>query len=148
MDALELLKTDHKTVKDLFKKVEASKNAKQQKQLFEEIKMELETHTHIEETVFYPAVAKHDELKDMVLESLEEHKQVKTLLREMDNLTEDSEKFEPKLKVLMENVEHHAEEEEEAKMFPKVRKLMDAGALDQLGQELEAAKDKQLRKAS
>ena len=148
MDALELLKTDHKTVKDLFKKVEASKNDKQQKQLFEEIKMELETHTHIEETVFYPAVAKHDELKDMVLESLEEHKQVKTLLREMDNLTEDSEKFEPKLKVLMENVEHHAEGEEEAKMFPKVRKLMDAGALDQLGQELEAAKDKQLRKAS
>jgi hemerythrin superfamily protein len=148
MDALELLKTDHKTVKDLFKKVEASKNDKQQKQLFEEIKMELETHTHIEETVFYPAVAKHDELKDMVLESLEEHKQVKTLLREMDNLTEDSEKFEPKLKVLMENVEHHAEEEEEAKMFPKVRKLMDAGALDQLGDELEAAKDKQLRKAS
>ena len=148
MDALELLKTDHKTVKDLFKKVEASKNDKQQKQLFEEIKTELETHTHIEETVFYPAVAKHDELKDMVLESLEEHKQVKTLLREMDNLTEDSEKFEPKLKVLMENVEHHAEEEEEAKMFPKVRKLMDAAALDQLGQELEAAKDKQLRKAS
>jgi hemerythrin superfamily protein len=148
MDALELLKTDHKTVKDLFKKVEASKNDKQQKQLFEEIKMELETHTHIEETVFYPAVAKHDELKDMVLESLEEHKQVKTLLREMDNLTEDSEKFEPKLKVLMENVEHHAEEEEEAKMFPKVRKLMDTAALDQLGEELEAAKDKQLRKAS
>jgi hemerythrin superfamily protein len=84
----------------------------------------------------------------MVLESLEEHKQVKTLLREMDNLTEDSEKFEPKLKVLMENVEHHAEEEEEAKMFPKVRKLMDAAALDQLGQELEGAKNKQLRKAS
>jgi hemerythrin superfamily protein len=84
----------------------------------------------------------------MVLESLGEHKQVKTLLREMDNLTGDSEKFEPKLKVLMENVEHHAEEEEEAKMFPKVRKLMDAAALDQLGQELEAAKDKQLRKAS
>ena len=148
MDALELLKTDHKTVKELFKKIEASKSAKQQKQLFEEIKMELETHTHIEETVFYPAVAKHDELKDMVLESLEEHKQVKTLLREMDNLTEDSEKFEPKLNVLMENVEHHAEEEEEAKMFPKVRKLMDAAALDQLGEELEAAKDKQLRKAS
>jgi hemerythrin superfamily protein len=148
MDALEVLKTDHKTVKDLFKKIESSKNAKQQKQLFGEIKTELETHAHIEEAVFYPAVAKHEELKDMVLESLEEHKQVKTLLREMDNLTEDSEKFEPKLKVLMENVEHHAEEEEEEKMFPKVRKLMDAAALDQLGHELEAAKDKQLRKAS
>ena len=148
MDALELLKTDHKNVKELFKKAEGNKNEKQQKQLFERIKSELETHTHIEETVFYPAVRKHKELEDMVLESLEEHKQVKTLLREMENLTSDSEKFEPKLKVLIENVEHHAEEEEEGKMFPKIRKLMNAKALDRLGQELQAAKDKEVRKAS
>jgi hemerythrin superfamily protein len=147
MDALELLKTDHKNVKELFKKAEGSEN-KKQKQLFEQIKTELETHTHIEETIFYPAVAKNAELKDMVLESLEEHKQVKTLLREMENLASDSERFEPKLKVLMENVEHHAVEEEEGKMFPKVRKLMNAAALEELGQELEAAKDKQVRKAS
>ena len=148
MDALELLKTDHKKVKELFKKAEGNENQKQQKQLFEQIKTELETHTHIEETVFYPAVAKHEELKDMVLESLEEHKQVKTLLREMENQTSDSEKFDPKLKVLMENVEHHAEEEEEGKMFPKIRKLMNAEALEQLGQMLEAAKNKEARKAS
>jgi len=147
MNALELLKADHEKVQQLFKKAEDA-NPERQRQLFEEIKQELETHTHIEETVFYPAVAKIDELKDMVLESLEEHKQVKTLLREMENLTEDSEKFEPKLKVLMENVEHHAEEEEEGKMFPKVRKLMDTETLEQLGEELEAVKNKQLRKAS
>ena len=119
MNALELLKSDHEKVKELFKKAEGSKNEKQQNQLFEQIKTELETHTHVEETVFYPAIAKNDELKDMVLESLEEHKQVKTLLREMENLTSDSEKFEPKLKVLMENVEHHAVEEEEGKCFPR-----------------------------
>lgn len=148
MDALELLKTDHKKVKELFKKAEGNKNKKQLKQLFEQIKTELETHTRIEETVFYPAVAKNDELKDMVLESLEEHKEVKTLLREMESLTSDSEKFEPKLKVLMENVEHHAVEEEEGKMFPKVRKFMNAAALEQLGNELKAAKSKNLRKAS
>lgn len=148
MDALELLKTDHKKVKTLFEKAEGSKDAKQQKQIFEQIKTELETHAHIEETVFYPAIAKNEELKDMVLESLEEHKQVKTLLREMENLAADSEKFEPKLKVLMENIEHHAVEEEEEKMFPKIRKLMNSAALEQLGQELEAAKSKELRKAS
>ena len=72
MNALELLKKDHNTVKELFKKAEGNNNEKQQKQLFEQIKTELETHTHIEETVFYPAVEKIDELKDMVLESLEE----------------------------------------------------------------------------
>jgi len=148
MDALELLKTDHKKVKDLFEKADGNNNEKQQKQIFEQIKTELETHAHIEETVFYPALAKNEELKDMVLESLEEHKQVKTLLREMENLVADSEKFEPKLKVLMENIEHHAVEEEEEKMFPKIRKLMNAAALEQLGQELEAAKTKDLSKAS
>jgi hemerythrin superfamily protein len=148
MDALELLKTDHKNVKELFKKAEASKKPKQQKQLFEQIKAELETHTHIEETVFYPAIAKNESLEDMVAESLEEHKQVKTLLREMESVTSDSEKFEPKLKVLMENVEHHAVEEEEGKMFPKIRKIMNAASLEKLGKALEAAKPKNLRKAS
>ena len=148
MNALELLKTDHQKVKELFKKAEGKKNGKQQKQLFDQIKAELETHAHIEETIFYPAVAKNEDLKDMVLESLEEHKQVKTLLKEMENLTSDSEKFEPKLKVLMENVEHHAVEEEEGKMFPKVRKFMKPAELEELGQELESAKAKKVRKAS
>ena len=142
MDALELLKKDHQKVKELFKQAEANDDEKKQRRLFDEIKTELETHTQIEESVFYPAVEKHEELKDMVLESLEEHKQVKTLLREMENLTSNSEKFEPKLKVLMENVEHHAEEEEEGKMFPKIRQLFSRSELDTLGQELESAKGK------
>ena len=84
----------------------------------------------------------------MVLESLEEHKQIKTLLREMDNLASDSEKFEPKLKVLMENVEHHAEEEEEGKMFPKLRQIMGKQKLEKLGADLEEAKGQRQRKAS
>ena len=147
MDALELLKQDHQTVKELFEQAEGTEDRKEQRQVFTQIKKELETHARIEETVFYPAMQKHEELKDMVLESIEEHKQVKTLLREMDDLVNDSEKFEPKLKVLMENVEHHAEEEEEGKMFPKVRKLMDQEALEQLGQELEKAKGKKSKAA-
>ena len=147
MDALELLKQDHQTVKELFEQAEGTEDRKEQRQVFTQIKKELETHARIEETVFYPAMQKHEELKDMVLESIEEHKQVETLLREMDDLVNDSEKFEPKLKVLMENVEHHAEEEEEGKMFPKVRKLMDQEALEQLGQELEKAKGKKSKAA-
>jgi hemerythrin superfamily protein len=147
MDALELLKQDHQKVKKLFEEAEEAEG-RQQQQLFSDIKTELETHTYIEETVFYPAVQKHDELKDMVLESIEEHKQVKTLLREMEALSADSEKFEPKLKVLMENVEHHAEEEEEEKMFPKLRQLMKRDQLEQLGAELERAKLQRLGKAS
>jgi hemerythrin superfamily protein len=147
MDALELLKQDHQKVKELFEQAEEAEGEDQQ-EIFEQIKTELETHARIEETVFYPAVKEHEELKDMVLESLEEHKQIKTLLREMENLTSDSEKFEPKLQVLMENVEHHAEEEEEGKMFPKLRQIMGKQKLEQLGADLEAAKGQRQRKAS
>src|SRR4030095_3801128 len=103
MDALELLKQDHKKVKALFEKVEGAKEAKEKKELFKQIKTELETHARIEEGIFYPAMEKLEELKDMVLESYEEHKQIKTLLREIDDLSAGSEKLEPKLKVLQEN---------------------------------------------
>lgn len=148
MDAIELLKQDHRTVKELFQKAEGTEDHKGKMKIFDEIKTELETHTQIEEAVFYPAMQKHDELSDMVLEAIEEHKQVKTLLREMDNLAPESEKFEPKMAVLMENVEHHAEEEEEGKMFPKVREIVSQQELESLGEELEAAKDQPRRKAS
>jgi hemerythrin superfamily protein len=84
---------------------------------------------------------KHQELKGMVREALEEHNQV-SLLKEMENLVDDSEKFDSKLQMLMEDVEHHAEEEEEGKMFPKVREIVERATLDKLGQELEAAKGK------
>jgi hemerythrin superfamily protein len=147
MNALELLTQDHQAVKKLFEQGQQADDKKQQKQIFKEIKSELETHARIEETIFYPAMEEHEELKDMVLESLEEHKQMKTVLREMSKLSASSEKFKPKFKVLKDNVEHHAVEEEEGKMFPKVRKLIDSAQLEELGNELEAAKHKRLRKA-
>ena len=148
MDALELLKQDHQKVKELFNQGQQTQDKKQQKQIFKDIKSELETHARIEETIFYPAMEEHDELKDMVLESLEEHRQMKTVLRELGKLSASSERFKPKFKVLMDDVKHHAEEEEEGKMFPKIRKLIKGDELAQLGEELEAAKHKRLRKAS
>ncbi|HEU4345317.1 MAG TPA: hemerythrin domain-containing protein [Candidatus Binatia bacterium] len=148
MNALELLKADHQYVKKLFEQGQQTEDKKQQKNIFKEIKAELELHARIEETLFYPAMEEHEELREMVLESLEEHKQMKTVLREMGRLSPSSERFKPKFKVLKDNVEHHAEEEEEGKMFPKIRKVIDRAELEQLGQELEAAKNKKLRKAS
>jgi hemerythrin superfamily protein len=146
MDALELLKQDHRKVADLFKQVEATEDEKKHQQLFKQIKTELESHTHIEETILYPDFEKHEELKDITLEAYEEHKQVKTLLREIDRLAEGSERFDAKLKVMGENVEHHVEEEEN-EMFPKVKKLYNKEQLEQLGQTLEAEK-KQFQKGS
>lgn len=144
MDALELLEQDHAKVKKLFEQAEDA-DQKEQRAIFTQIKTELEIHTQIEESVFYPAMQRYDELKDMVAESLEEHNKVKTLLKEMDSLS-GSEDFEDKLEELIDNVEHHAEDEEESKMFPKVRELVSAAELDKLGAQLQAAKGQ--RKAS
>jgi hemerythrin superfamily protein len=148
MNALDLLAQDHQAVKKLFEQGQQTDDKKQKKQIFKEIKSELETHARLEETIFYPAMEEHEELQDMVLESLEEHKQMKTVLREMSRLSASSEKFKPKFKVLKDNVEHHAVEEEEGKMFPKVRKLINSAQLEELGDELEAAKHKRIRRAS
>ena len=120
MNAIELLKSDHDKVDRLFQKVKATEES-EHKALFEKIKEELEIHTHIEETIFYPKIKEEPELEDIVLEGIEEHHQAKIFLRELSALAEDSEKFEPKLKVLMEDITHHVQEEE-GEMFPKCRK--------------------------
>jgi hemerythrin superfamily protein len=144
MNAIELLKNDHNTVSRLFQKVKATEES-EHKELFEQIRKELEIHTHIEETIFYPKVKEEKELEDLVLEGIEEHHQAKIFLRELSALTEESEKFEPKLKVLMEDITHHVQEEE-GEMFPKVEEIFDEATLEALGAEME--KEKQSFKKS
>jgi hypothetical protein len=140
-DPIELLKQDHRKVAELFDQVEATESEQEHLRLFEKIKAELEAHTHIEETAFYPALEEYEELKDLVLEAYEEHRQVKTLIREIEALAEGSEKLDAKLKVMSENVEHHVEEEE-TEMFPKLRQLIEPAELEELGKALSAAKKK------
>ena len=138
MNAIELLKTDHDKVSRLFQKVKATDES-EHKALFEQIMEELEVHTHIEETIFYPKVKDEKELEDLVLEGLEEHHQVKMFLRELSALADDSEKFEPKLKVLMEDVTHHVQEEED-EMFPLVDDQIEDSTLERLASQMEAEK--------
>jgi iron-sulfur cluster repair protein YtfE (RIC family) len=145
MDALKLLKQDHQKVKGLFKETAGAENLRK-KQLFAQIDTELEIHAHIEETVFYPAIEKHEELKDMVAEARDEHAEVKTLLQEIEQLGSDVEGFDSTLTELIDSVEHHIEEEE-GEMFEKVRELFNDEALEQLGKELQMAKGKQHREA-
>jgi hemerythrin superfamily protein len=146
MNALEVLKQDHQKVKKLFQEVKQATDQAKRKELFNEIDTELEIHAHIEETVFYPAIEEHEEFKDMVAGALEEHQEAKTLLDELEELGADNHDFGSKLQLLIEAVEHHVEEEE-GEMFPKIREVFDEDELEQLGQELEAAKGKEHREA-
>ena len=140
MNAIELLKEDHDRVDKLFQKVKANEDA-DHRDTFEQIKAELEVHTHIEEAIFYPKVKEDgdEELKKIVLEGVEEHHQAKMFLRELSNLVEDSEKFQPKLKVLMEDIAHHVMEEE-GQMFPMIEEQFDEYTLQMLGDEMDKEK--------
>ncbi len=143
MDAIQLLTADHDEVRSLFeqfRQAEEADDMDRMKELQKQIFSELETHTRIEEDIFYPAVRETDEeeLGDTVAEGVQEHHVVKVLMREIESVSGE-ETYVAKMKVLMENVEHHAEEEE-SEMFPDVREKMGEPRLEELGAELEAAK--------
>lgn len=148
MNVIELLKEDHNRVDLLFQKVKATDESEHQ-ELFEQIKEELEIHAHIEEVIFYPKLKEEGdkELQDITLEGIEEHHQAKIFLRELSNLADESEKFEPKLKVLMEDIEHHVQEEE-GQMFPMVEEQFDEAALDELGKQVEEEKGRYKKSAA
>ena len=139
MNALELLRQDHQKVKTLFEQAEEADETQLQ-EICQQIKSELETHARIEEMVFYPAMEKFPELKEMVQDSRAEHEEIKALLAEIDDVGADGEELEAKLEELMETVEHHAEDEEEGEMFPKIIEIVDRQELERLGNQLQAAK--------
>jgi len=138
MDAFELLKADHKKVNELFDQLEAA-TGKAKLDVFNQIKTELELHTHIEETIFYPALEKPEETHDLTLEAYEEHKTVKTLLAELSGARTADDQWQAKAKVLRENVEHHVDEEEN-ELFDKADDVLSDEEIESLGQRMEAEK--------
>jgi hypothetical protein len=141
MDAFELLKADHKKVSGLFDELEAA-TGKAKLSVFDRIKTELDLHTHIEETIFYPALEKPEETHDLTLEAYEEHKMVKTLLAELSGARTADDEWQARAKVLRENVEHHVDEEEN-ELFDKADDALSDEEIEALGQRMEAEKARQ-----
>jgi hemerythrin-like domain-containing protein len=146
MDAFNLLKADHRKVEDLFSELEsASGQAKMR--VFEQIKTELELHTHIEETIFYPALEEPKQTHELTLEAYEEHDVVKKLLEELSRAKSPTDEWEAQAKVLQENVEHHVEEEEN-ELFKKAKAVLSEDDIETLGEQMESEKQRQQRTGS
>jgi hemerythrin superfamily protein len=144
MDAIMLLIGDHNRVRGLFKRFEKAEEAKDQataQQLATTILTELDVHAEIEEKHFYPACkeAGIEVLTEVVDEGEEEHHVAKTLIAEIRAETPGSDHWSAKMKVLMENIQHHADEEEK-EMFPKTRRALGAEKLKALAEQMEATK--------
>src|SRR5437870_687145 len=110
MDAIALLKQDHREVEDQFKRFEQlGDNAhKQMQSIGERVIGLLSKHAAIEEELFYPAARElSEDLEEKVLESLEEHHVAKATLAELEKMSADDERYCAKFTVLMENIRHH-----------------------------------------
>jgi len=135
MNAIKLLKQQHREVEALFKQMEKARTAASRRKTFDEIADKLAVHAAIEERHFYPAV-KRKATEGMLLESVEEHLAVKRVIADVLELDSDDLTFEAKAKVLKDLVEHHVGEEEET-LFPKVEELVKADELKAIGEEMQ-----------
>jgi len=136
LNALDLLIEQHDQVDALIAELESDATPDDKKPLlFRELADNLAAHATMEEKVFYPAV-RAAQTEEILLESTEEHLAIRRVLADMLELEPTDERFEAKLSVLKETVEHHAREEEEDVLFPKLRRLMSADQLAALGSEM------------
>jgi iron-sulfur cluster repair protein YtfE (RIC family) len=141
MNALELLKTDHEKVSGILERLDQTteRALKTREDQYARLKEELETHSYIEETIFYPALAEDNRTHALTLEAYEEHRVIKSLLQDMDSMPVDTEEWTAKFKVLKTSVEQHVQEEEK-EIFPQARQVLTKARLEELGAELEEAK--------
>jgi iron-sulfur cluster repair protein YtfE (RIC family) len=149
MDALTLLEQDHDKVMKIMEELEKTteRGVKTREELFNKLVSELTVHEQIEEQIFYPAVkeqATTKKLEELVTESYEEHHFVDIVKAEIEQTPFDTEEWAAKFKVMKENIEHHAKEEEEQKMFPKVRKAFTKAELEDLGTQMAELKEQLL----
>jgi hemerythrin-like domain-containing protein len=141
MNAFELLKSDHDKVGSILEKLEETteRAVKTRETLFAKLKEDLDLHTEIEETVFYPALRDKEKTQDITLKAYETHKVIKTLLNELAPLPVDTQEWTAKLKVLKETVEQHVDEEE-SEMFKSARQVLTKKEIDDLSEQMGAAK--------
>ncbi|WP_224280163.1 hemerythrin domain-containing protein [Nocardioides lacusdianchii] len=141
-DAIVLLKDDHQQIRKVFKDFQAAgDNAEKRKgQLVDKMIELLTQHTYIENEVMYPRVRELlPELEDDVLESYEEHHVADVLVVELSSMKPSDERFDAKTTILIENVTHHMDEEEQD-WFPKVREGLGRKTLQEIGEAMLEAK--------
>jgi hemerythrin superfamily protein len=143
MNAIKLLKHQHREVEALFKQMHKSKSATARRHVFEKIADALAVHATIEERHFYPTV-NEKATERILLESVEEHLAMKRVIADLLQLDGDDPTFAAKVKVLQDEVEHHVEEEEET-LFPKVERLFDPETLEAIGEAMEETQERLLR---
>ncbi|MCK8519191.1 hemerythrin domain-containing protein [Methanoculleus sp. 7T] len=138
-NVIEILKQEHEMVLSQFSEL-ASKGVSDRERKYESLKENLMPHLIGEEQALYPRLKEEADMRDTILESIQEHSAVKTLLSQLDSAsTSEEDVWVAKLKVIQENVKHHISEEEN-EIFPQMQQKMSSSDLSSLGSRYEEAK--------
>jgi hypothetical protein len=139
VDAVTLLKNDHREVEQWFGQFEKTRSSERKATLAQKICLALTVHAQIEEEIFYPAFIEATEEEDLHHEAIIEHDGAKKLIAEIQGSRPEDEYYEARVTVLSEMIKHHVKEEEQRDgMFAKAKKSeMD---LEELGARLAARK--------
>lgn len=147
IDAIALLKADHKKVRALLETLDKTESPARRTKLLGQIQTEIEVHAAIEEEIFYPEFkrkAEDSEELQMFFEAHEEHGLVKIMLPKANEADPAGEEFGARAKVIKDLVLHHAKEEEK-EMFKAARELFDKDELRSLGDQMQRRKRELLR---
>jgi hypothetical protein len=120
-DAIDLLKAEHDSIKELFDRFRKTRNRRSKTKIASQAITELKIHAVLEEEIFYPAVRRRVG-KDVMNEADEEHHVARLLIEELEKMDRRNDHFDAKFNVLAENVRHHIKEEE-SEMLPKTQHL-------------------------
>jgi hemerythrin superfamily protein len=136
MNALDVLKKDHKEIKKLLSQLEDEDSGREQRNVFGEVEQKLKLHEYLEETLLYPELKKHEESKEEAIEGFVEHHTANAVLVDLSEQRAGSAEFAARAKVLKELVEHHIEEEE-GELFDKAKEVLGEDRLEAMGDEMQ-----------
>ncbi len=136
---IDLLLQDHEKVRDLFEQIEEDEEGENREELFPELESELQMHMELEEKFFYPVLQQAEDAREKALEAYEEHNVAKTVLGELEKLKMDDERWQAKMNVLHEIVNHHLEEEEK-NTFKMAKKILEKDQIQEITQQIQEQK--------
>lgn len=128
----ELLKTDHREAEKLMKQIESTAHEKRE-DLFATLKQKLTLHMQIEEKELYPKLQKIEEMEDQVEDALQEHREAREYLADLEDLDQDEDEWLSSFQDMQEAIQHHVEDEEE-EIFPDSKKFLSEEQLSEIGQ--------------
>lgn len=126
----DILMKEHNLVADLLQQAMRDNS----KDTLLKIKAETDPHMAGEEKLFYPELEKKEELRELVSHAYEEHNEARSIMSELESMSESDKNLSSKIKELKESIEHHVEEEEN-KVFPEARKALSNDKAQQIAQQ-------------